>query len=158
LKQIFKVLSLTLLSILLLSGCAEEFYPMSYNSAYFSSNGEIFQLIVEPYENAMPGANSTDIIIPISFEMSNKLYGEEWVSKFKINKIEISGVADKFTDIKRLDHQGWLHNSEGYEDHNTLRVPETEIGYGFNFSIWIEDNHGKKFKTIFRSLGVGKVY
>lgn len=140
-----------------LLGCAKTIYPPTKNYAGFVIGDTSLQIRISPYENVMPGSRSENIIIPINFNANNREGWTDWPRKFRIIKIDIPGVKDKFTRLDKLDHNEWMHNTDMEFSSNALRVPKEEIGYAFNMSIRFKDDRGKRYLVRFYSCQVGQV-
>lgn len=117
------------------------------------------QIRVEPYINAMPGSESDQVIIPISLIMENNSeQGEDWPRKFRLTKVQISGVDPQYTTLDRLDHNEWMHNNAEENSRNALRILEDIMPQTFDVFVWFKDDRGKGYKTVFRGLSAGLVY
>ena len=140
-----------------MGSCAQAIYPPNEDYADFEVEGMNAIVRVEPFVNAMPGSNSSDVIIPISFLVDSEDEALPWPRKFRITKIRISGVKKRYTRLSCLDHNNWIHNTLEEEDRNVLRVPDDEIGTSFDIRIWFKDDAGKLYRVEFRGAYAGKV-
>lgn len=147
-----------LLLITILNSCTQKIYPPTEDYAHLYVDKKFMQVNVGPYINAMPGAQSNDVITPITFYLENAKQGEKWPRKFKIVKIKVSGVSKNYYHIKKLNHNLWMHNTAEENDRNGLRIPIKVMPSSFDITIWLKDDKGKRYRIKFHGLGAGKVY
>lgn len=138
--------------------CARTLYPPTEPHAYFILDQQIIQLAVSPYVNAMPGADSPYIIIGMDFHLSNSDTFQLWEREFKITKIHIPGIPNKYTALEQLDHNEWMWNDPNRKDYNVLRVPDTILNRQFDMQVFFKDSKGQKYEVFFYSLYAGNVY
>ena len=157
-KVPLRALYLLALFLLTLTSCSQKIHPRSENSASLYVADRFMRVNVEPYINAMPGAKSENVIIPITFYLQTDQQGEAWPRKFKIAKMKVSGVAPQFYQNNKLDHNQWMHNSDQERYRNALRIPIDTMPYSFDITLWIKDSKGKKYRVDYYGLGAGEVY
>ena len=150
---------IALLLALTFSGasCAIKIHPPSVEQGTFNVGEDWMQIKVAPFENAMPGVQDDNIIIPIVFHSGTKSPEEGWERKLKLTKIRMDGVSPKYTSTKYLDHNSWMHNTLEEWDKNVLRVPSAHAPNTFNITIWFKDSARDKYKARFYRAYAGKV-
>lgn len=146
------------LGLVALAGCTQKLYPPSCSHAYLIVDNRIVDIRVEPYINAMPGAQSNDVIIPIGFYLNNPKQGEPWPRKFKLTRVKVSGIDKSLYQKNDLDHDQWMHNVTEDFDSNVLRVPIDKMPSIFDITIWFKDDKGRRYRVKFHDLGAGEVY
>lgn len=153
-----KLILLSGVIFLILSSCSDKIYPPTMEYVFFDVDGKSMQIRVAPFINAMPGAQSNDVVVPISFYMENSEQHEEWPRKFRLTKVRISRVNEMHTGIDKLDHNSWMHNTQEERDGNALRISRDIMPHTFDVSIWFKDNKGKRYRVKFNRAYAGKVF
>ncbi len=130
--------------------------PEGYTYGTFSVDEITYRIDIEPYRDGMPGANSDNVIIPMTIRTLEAGY-HPWNTRFKFTRIKLHWGKKVFYRGDDFDHDEWLLNDGKTPTRNVIRLSHEKLPPSFDITVWFKDETGKRYKYLIKDAGVGWV-